>query len=412
MGTREIVKSGIATAVAILAAVTLLIEVGAAGDIGEGEQDLEQQSCINHMNKAGEAVSKATSKALIKCESDASSCDKAEANLAKALARTERTEKKKCDPKNLPDFAFTGAEQVNESAVGATGLLFEGLFANGLLTEDENVCQVHVAKTTARGLDMLYRVGNRSKRASLAKGADSALELQREIVAGIDEGGKLRSGAEHALGRTIGKCNKADLGDVVPGCSILKPTARNSGGDSKPDDCKPGDSKRNSKPGDCKPPAGGGAVASCIVDASRCSWCLAFNGMDDLTIDCDDFDDGKENGSCGEVDPDPDPDPELCERELCAADEELSGQCSVFLAGCLAEELGEEECVGGALLICEGGPPEDVDESNVCSRELCELDADLAEHCEEFLGLCLAVDDFNSEECVGAALFICGGEAI
>ncbi|MBT8406264.1 MAG: hypothetical protein KJP05_02300 [Deltaproteobacteria bacterium] len=42
----------------------------------------------------------------------------------------------------------------------------------------------------------------------------------------------------------------------------------------------------------------------------------------------------------------------VCTRELCAADEDLQEECETFLAACLVAEPNEDECVGGALLIC------------------------------------------------------------
>jgi len=44
----------------------------------------------------------------------------------------------------------------------------------------------------------------------------------------------------------------------------------------------------------------------------------------------------------------------VCSRELCATNEALKQECQIFLAACLAESLGEEECVGAAWVICNG----------------------------------------------------------
>ena len=53
--------------------------------------------------------------------------------------------------------------------------------------------------------------------------------------------------------------------------------------------------------------------------------------------------------------PDPDPPTQgtVCQRNFCAADPDLAEECQEFLDACLAEEsVNEEECIGGALLIC------------------------------------------------------------
>jgi hypothetical protein len=46
---------------------------------------------------------------------------------------------------------------------------------------------------------------------------------------------------------------------------------------------------------------------------------------------------------------------DVCEREFCSISTILATECTTFLTACLAEEVvNEEECVAGALLICEG----------------------------------------------------------
>ena len=57
-----------------------------------------------------------------------------------------------------------------------------------------------------------------------------------------------------------------------------------------------------------------------------------------------------------------------------------------------------------------GTPPDDTNSSNVCSRELCAENAALKQECEEFLANCLAMEEFNQEECVGGAWVICNGK--
>jgi hypothetical protein len=48
---------------------------------------------------------------------------------------------------------------------------------------------------------------------------------------------------------------------------------------------------------------------------------------------------------------------------FCASDPTLAQQCDTFLQNCLtATGVIDEQCAGGALFTCEGGPPEDVDE--------------------------------------------------
>jgi len=100
----------------------------------------------------------------------------------------------------------------------------------------------------------------------------------------------------------------------------------------------------------------------------------------------------------------------LCGRELCAEDEALSQQCEDFVQACLTfEAVNEDECAGGGILICEGGPPDGTDPGNVCSMNLCAANAGLAQECQDFLDTCLLAGE-PEEDCVGAALFICLAE--
>jgi hypothetical protein len=45
--------------------------------------------------------------------------------------------------------------------------------------------------------------------------------------------------------------------------------------------------------------------------------------------------------------------------------------------------------------------------SNVCTRELCATNSTLADECQEFLAACLLAEPNNEDECVGGALLIC-----
>ena len=366
--------------------------------IEEGDgQNPGQKLCINTMNKRLKDTSKAQSKVALDCfdESDPDLClvSDVDGKMAKERNKTQVAKEKKCDPDNLPDFGFVGSTATHAAGVGASLAHVDDLFGSldEALSEETLKCQEKVTKESQEVLDKLFRLAGKGKRRALDAGASSALELQTAIVALINsDDGKFDRFAHYKIGKAVSKgCETVDLDKAFPGCAPKVPAAALARGLEV----------------DPMPKEG---VTKCAVDSDRCRWCQAYNLADGLTIECDVFDDGSRNESCGVADPDPET---PCDTGLCAGDETLSGQCSVFLAGCLDDELGGEECVGAALLICEGGPPDDVDEGNVCSRELCEISDDLAEHCEDFLGLCLAANPgLNQEECVGGALFICRGE--
>ena len=48
------------------------------------------------------------------------------------------------------------------------------------------------------------------------------------------------------------------------------------------------------------------------------------------------------------------------------------------------------------------------DPSNVCDEQFCANNAALRQECEEFLRACLEAEPENEDECVGGALLICG----
>ena len=68
------------------------------------------------------------------------------------------------------------------------------------------------------------------------------------------------------------------------------------------------------------------------------------------------------------------------------------------------------EDVTNVAVICappdDGAPPPE--EDTVCTRELCAENEELQEQCETFLGTCLELEPENEDECVGGALLICG----
>jgi hypothetical protein len=97
----------------------------------------------------------------------------------------------------------------------------------------------------------------------------------------------------------------------------------------------------------------------------------------------------------------------VCNAEFCATDDALSQTCTNFLAACIATEpTNEEECVGGALWICQHP---DADPGLVCGTGACGTDPDLQQQCQDFMAICIN-ETANSEECAGAMLFFCRPE--
>lgn len=111
--------------------------------------------------------------------------------------------------------------------------------------------------------------------------------------------------------------------------------------------------------------------------------------------------------------PPPPSDPEdynpdnVCSAEFCADDDALSNYCSTWLGLCLAAEpASEDECVGGALWICQHP---DADPGLVCTTGACGADPALEQQCQQFMVACTA-ETASEEDCAGAMLFFCRPE--
>ena len=96
-------------------------------------------------------------------------------------------------------------------------------------------------------------------------------------------------------------------------------------------------------------------------------------------------------------------------RAVCDSDPTLSEECEQFVDQC-STTADPQACIQGGVFICEEEEvPEDVDDSNVCSRELC-ADPTLGQKCEGFLTLCLiSTREIGNvrEKCLGAAFLFC-----
>lgn len=233
------------------------------------------------MNEAGERVAKYASKAVVAClkyGDESKKCLAAEEKLERAVALTEEAERRHCDPKNLPDWAYTSAGQVAQSAGLGVYVTYRSLFGENGET-DSIKCEVSLAESTRKILDDLFKTGSKGKRRTLAEEPATPVALQEGVLYVVDqEGGQLRS-AFSRVKKALKKCTDVDLETVVPGCfNGEAPSAR-----SRPPKL---------------PDLEALEIAECISTRTRCGWCQAFNGMDDLTIDCDEWDDGKINGSC------------------------------------------------------------------------------------------------------------------
>jgi len=252
-------------------------------------QEPDQRKCINELNKNLAKVAKAQGKAICKCISDGSkgkltgtieACLTADngGKVAKAENKTIAKAGQKCT--TAPDFGATDASTVNSVGKQKELDLIHAIFGSDLdasvidfsTDKDGSKCQVAVAKGAKKCQDAKLKSFNKCKKDAL-KGksvlVETAGELRDQCLGtgsnGIpDPKGKITKACETKLLDTIGKKCSADLG-AFPGCGT---------------------------------PATAQELRECVDVLVECQVCLALNQADNLSRDCDEFDDGLDNGSC------------------------------------------------------------------------------------------------------------------
>jgi hypothetical protein len=268
------------------------------GQVWAQAQSKDQQNCINQINKSFAKVVKAQAKVIGRCISDGAkgqlegqsieACTTADSKgkVDKAARKTLTKESKKClaAQEQRPDFGFVGAAEANQVAIEKELALIHTIFGSDLDTaivkeffnKNTAKCQGDVAKAAQNCQDAKLKLFNSCKKGALKSkvepAVESALQLQ-EACLGTgtdpmpDPKRKIAKVCEDKLADTITKkCANAagvDLATAFPG---FDPN------DNLPD---------------------------YIDHRIECQVCLAINGADGLSRDCDLFDDGVANSSCG-----------------------------------------------------------------------------------------------------------------
>jgi hypothetical protein len=247
-------------------------------------QDRAQQTCLNALNLDLARVAQARERSIALCLRNrarlgvsAATCLAAtDPQVEKAQSRTIADEAKRCFV--LPTLGATSAAVVNAAAVQAGSEVVEDLFGPNLdlalVTQvaDRNGarCQQQVAKAAGKCLLTKIKEFNRCKKAGLKSLAiQSPPDL--EACLGSDPRGRIARACDPTRStlaiRVLPKLCVAkgvDLSGAFPGC----------GSD---------DSVQ---------------LATCLDEIVECRVCLALNEADNLSVDCDLFDDGQVNASC------------------------------------------------------------------------------------------------------------------
>jgi hypothetical protein len=278
-----------------------------AGTAWAATQTNEQQKCINKMNKDAIKLQATQGKEQIACvksetKNEATDVDfcKTQDPRGKVLKRQMKTtadDNKFCGGLGAPEFGYAGDAVINSAARDAELDLFADLFGDpadgNLYPCNPNVaecnCQRNVIDRVEKFMATMGRVWVKCKKNALKvgkdpfpAGADSEDDLDVCVedagtpgsVANdvLNPAGKLAERSQNILDAiTLQNCNGAPL-DPFGGPECNR-TALGGG----PTDAQ---------------------LRDCLQDRTECRFCLMVEIIDNLTLDCDLFDDGAANGSC------------------------------------------------------------------------------------------------------------------
>jgi hypothetical protein len=274
---------------ALLAALGLVLVSGPA--LAQ-MQSSAQQKCINTLNKDGAAVAKAQgaqNRACIKAAgagtigTPALNCFDSDPKLkiTKANAKTTKDNTKLCT-ETPPDFAYTDDNAVNNGGRGGRLNLIVSLFGNPMdydtvlasctTSPAACACQAKIYADANKLADAKLGIFLKCKQAALKAGATSVTAIE-DCVYDPATPGSIAADTKGTIQKSVAKITA----DVISKCDDEGVTT--------------------AFPGNCTS-LSGSALGQCIDTIVECRTCQAIVRMDDLTIDCDLFDDGAVNSSC------------------------------------------------------------------------------------------------------------------
>jgi len=253
-------------------------------------QNSDQRKCILAINKAASKLAKAQGRQVAKCFKDATSGALPAASLdacvsdagqkvASALQKVVDSAAKKCP--DVPDFGFSGAATTNSVVINQELALVEDLYGDdlaaalvtGAADPDGARCQAAVTKRYSRIGSEVLRAFNDCKKDGLGTGAIDSTTALGNCLATVDADPKGK------INKSVQKLGK----DFLKRCSepLAAPTAP--------------------FPGDCESAPD---FLACAEAHAMCRACLELRNMDNISIDCESFDNGLVDASC--IDPDAD----------------------------------------------------------------------------------------------------------
>ncbi len=295
--------------------------------VGAQSQSKDQQSCINALNRAAAKIGVAQAKDSLACLKDAASgkltgmsahtCLTADrkGKLAKAADTIAETETKRCT--EPPDFAYAGSGEAFDGARIGRLVSFTDMFSGQVdphvldCDSDRDGCKCQ--RAGAMGIEALFK----------AK-ADAFVKCKREVLATassaadvakcIDDAATVGSIAADSAGK-IQKAVTALAGKLERTCDEPGVTATAFAGHAACSGLQ------------------GQALAECLDRGTSCRVCQALKQIDDLSLDCDLFDNAAADSSCSALD--------LCYPETSSCDDgnvcTVSDTCTT--AGCTGTAL-------------------------------------------------------------------------
>jgi len=269
----------------IFAALIAALVVASAADARAQAQDAAQQKCLNAMTGALTAVAKAQQKEVALCLKAAATGDlpvgqtaeqcltaDAKGKVAKATAKTVATVAKSCG--TAPSFGFAGAVAVNGAGVDESLDLEQAIFGTDLdaavilqATDKAGAgCQAQIATVTQQLLQIELAMYRACKKAGLKDGSVTS-------TAGLDAClDPILFDPKDKIAKTLAKISKI-LATKCEGVTLSAAFPGACGGDPSP--------------------------VLCLGRRATCETCQMVVAADDLDRDCDIFDDGSPNSSCG-----------------------------------------------------------------------------------------------------------------
>ncbi len=243
------------------------------------EVDKQETKCANSVNKGAAKVAKAQTKVIKGCFKAGGAVEACiltdpDGKVAKAISKIKTSD---CTGGAAPDFLPD--LETSQSAIGDIMIqkdldlthdifgIFGGDLDDSIVTKaddkDGNKCQATVQKNAGKCQDEKLKIFNKCKKNALKAGNTDILACMGGTGTGgiPDPDGKItkKCGGDFGLAK---KCSLPNVDALIPGCAP-------------------------------------GVTADCIDQKIECRVCLALNALDGLNRDCDLFDNGVADGSCG-----------------------------------------------------------------------------------------------------------------